>query len=146
MALFLLFLELSEHAVYLRVQDFDDQQAHRFGLALGLSANVVDNIMQKEADDDGGIKAHSMFVEWKRESELTDSVMLDELNKALTKVGLPEDSLQVREGLVSPPPAIATVIEHIPIIEQAEPNVGGPPTNSEFIVLITLSEVYLSQL
>ena len=134
--------------MYLKVQDFDNQQAHRFGLALGLSANVVDNIMQKEADDDGGIKAHSMFVEWKRESELTDSVMLDKLNKALTKVGLPEDSLQVREGLVSPPPpsVIPTVTEHIPIIEPTEPTVGSPPTNSEFIVLITLSEVFLSQL
>ena len=144
MTLFLLFLELSEYPVYLRVQDFDDQQARRFGLALGLSANVVDNIMQKEADDDGGIKAHSMFVEWKRESELTDSVMLDKLNKALTEVGLPQDSLQVREELISPPPPVTTTVtEHIPIIEPAKPTVGGSPTNSEFILLITLSEVYL---
>lgn len=123
--------------MYLKVQDFDDQQARRFGLALGLSANVVDNIMQKEADDDGGIKAHSMFVEWKRESELMDSVMLDKLNKALTKVGLPEDSLQVREGLVSPPPppppVTTTVTEHIQILEPTELTVGGPPTNSELL-------------
>ena len=130
--LFLCLLGLSERAVYLRVKDFDDHQARRFGLALGLSTNVIDNILQKEADESGDIKALSMFVEWKKESELTDSVMLDKLNEAMTEVGLPEDSLQVREDPIPPPHVMTTVIEHIPTIEPTEPTVGGPPTNSKF--------------
>ena len=129
--------------MYLKVKDFDDQQAHGFGLALGLSTNVIDSIMQKEADDNGGIKALSMFVEWKKASELTDSVMLDQLNKAMTEVGLPQDSFQVRGNLISPPPVLDVVTEHMTTIKPTGPTVGGPPTNSEFIVLITLSEFYL---
>lgn len=118
--------------MYLRVKDFDDHQARRFGLALGLSTNVIDNIMQKEPNESSDIKALSIFVEWKKESELTDSVMLDKLNEAMTEVGPPEDSLQVREDHISPPPVMTAVIEHIPTIKPTASIVGGPPTDSKF--------------
>ena len=72
---------LSSEAVWDRVRGMTPEQARHFGLNLNLDQNMIDRIVH--AEESGGSQALRMFIEWKRNCDLSDESAITNLNGAI---------------------------------------------------------------